>query len=801
MTRGEASPYLQARVDTEFYQSSLKRLRNGVVLRYGGVTRVPGTLVQGETKTHASRSRLIPFEFNRTQVYMLEFGDEYIRFWTRDGRVEVASVPVEVVTPYDAADLDLIRFRQIGDVLYLVCEGYQPRTLTRNSETSWTLALYTPLDGPYLNINETSTRLTPSSRGALTSRAGSATSAIGTPANAFDGDLNTNWGSGSQNTGTLTYTLSSGTAVCDAYYIRASSSNDPINSPSAWEFQGYDGSNWITLDTRQNEIGWGRGEVRFYEFSNQTAYSAYRLVVQGTAASGSNNLYLAELGIAEAGASMTPFNLTASSTTGINDGAGFQASDVGRAIRFLGSDGRWRWMQIAAVTSTTVVTVRKYGHALPSLSPTTTWRLGAWSDTEGWPEAIGLFEDRLAFAGTTGDPLGVWTSVNADYDNYRVSAPIVTDDAVALRLTGGRLNDISWLADGKFLLAGTAGSLRAIGRASDNDPFGPENARQTAETLVPAAKTEPVSVENVTLFLDFFGRRLYEAAFTYEVDGYLAREISTISEHFFYAGCAALDYLSAPHKAVVVRRDDGMVIMFTYDREQKVAGAGLVDFGGGVESVARIPGTDGDDLWMIVRREIDGNTVRYVEVMADFWRSDTSTGLPVYGACSYIYQGAATDTITGADLLEGETVGIWADGRDIGDAVVTGGAFTLPHGVEAEEIVFGLRMPMTVRTLRLAQIGNQDGSGLGRKVNIVTAKIDLFDTAGISIGTPGVDTDLLHYEAEVEEDPDAPKPLLEGMYDMAVDGGWSKNGELVITTDKMYPVTIRGISLEVEGEP
>ena len=152
MTRGEMTPYVHARADTEHYAAGLALARNVIVMKYGGVTRVPGSLYQGDAKNASKTARFIRFEFNREQVYAIEAGDLYFRFWTASGRVEVASVPVEVVTPYLEADLKYLRARQLGDVIYIWCAkaaggAYQPRTLTRNSETSWTLALYTVKDG------------------------------------------------------------------------------------------------------------------------------------------------------------------------------------------------------------------------------------------------------------------------------------------------------------------------------------------------------------------------------------------------------------------------------------------------------------------------------------------------------------------------------------------------------------------------------------------------------------------------------------------------------------------------------
>jgi hypothetical protein len=310
-----------------------------------------------------------------------------------------------------------------------------------------------------------------------------------------------------------------------------------------------------------------------------------------------------------------------------------------------------------------------------------------------------------------------------------------------------------------------------------------------------------VVVENALMFLDLFEQRLYEAMYTYEVDGYLAREASALNEHLFAAGVVEIVYLQHPHSIIVGRRYDGKLIFFTYDRANKVAGATLVDYGGEVESILDLPGATSTDLWMVVKRTIDGDTVRYVERMAEFWRSEyTVQGLPVYAASALYYDGAPGSILTGLDHLEGETLGVWADGRDVGDAVVSGGELTLPYSLSAEQVVVGKRMPWHVQTLRLSQIGNQDGSGLGRAVTIVSGYLDIYESAGIFFGAPGL-SDELRFEDESEVNPDEPEPLRSGMHVGPVDDNWRNNGVLDIQGDKMYPVTLRAIQLSVDGEP
>jgi len=73
-TSGEWSPLLEGRSDLEQYSHSAGTLKNALVMPYGGITKIPGTHFVAEVKDSSKKVRLLPFEFNVTQAYMLEFG-------------------------------------------------------------------------------------------------------------------------------------------------------------------------------------------------------------------------------------------------------------------------------------------------------------------------------------------------------------------------------------------------------------------------------------------------------------------------------------------------------------------------------------------------------------------------------------------------------------------------------------------------------------------------------------------------------------------------------------------------------
>lgn len=137
---GEISNKLKGRVDLAKYKNGCETLENFTVLPEGGVTRRFGTHFVANTKTSTAIPRLIPFQFNDEQAYILEFGHQYFRVYKDNGRIESGGSPVEVATTYTTADLFALKVAQSADTMYIAHKGYPPRKITRSSHTSWAIA-------------------------------------------------------------------------------------------------------------------------------------------------------------------------------------------------------------------------------------------------------------------------------------------------------------------------------------------------------------------------------------------------------------------------------------------------------------------------------------------------------------------------------------------------------------------------------------------------------------------------------------------------------------------------------------
>lgn len=166
-TAGELSPALWARTDLAKYASGLKAAKNLFIHPHGGASNRAGLKFCGEVKASANATRLIPFQFNTEQTYVLEFGNLYMRVW-KDGAIVLSGgLPYEIVTPYTSAQVFDVVVTQEADVMYLTHVLHAPRKLARLADDNWTLT--TPTFAPSISAPGAPT-VTPKNAGGQTYR-------------------------------------------------------------------------------------------------------------------------------------------------------------------------------------------------------------------------------------------------------------------------------------------------------------------------------------------------------------------------------------------------------------------------------------------------------------------------------------------------------------------------------------------------------------------------------------------------------------------------------------------------------
>lgn len=139
---GELAPSLHARVDLAKYAVGLRQCRNFFVHAHGGVSNRPGTQFVGEVKNSTVKGRLVPFQFNVSQTYVLEFGHLTMRVIKNGGYVEDEDGEVyEITSPYSEGDLPGLKWVQSADVMTLTHPAHPPRELSRTGHAAWAFSV------------------------------------------------------------------------------------------------------------------------------------------------------------------------------------------------------------------------------------------------------------------------------------------------------------------------------------------------------------------------------------------------------------------------------------------------------------------------------------------------------------------------------------------------------------------------------------------------------------------------------------------------------------------------------------
>jgi len=341
--------------------------------------------------------------------------------------------------------------------------------------------------------------------------------------------------------------------------------------------------------------------------------------------------------------------ITASAVDGINGGAGFKSTDVGRLVRISNpsSGTDWGWGRIVGFNNPTKVTVDvRRDFARTTADANSKWQLGAWSDTTGWPKRGTFFEQRVVTGRTTQQPQTFWMSETGGFGPASFSmspdsptdettpkwdGTVEDDDAATWTLSSDSVDAIEWFSPGENrLVIGTAGNEWVP--ESSGAILTPTDIAVRKQTSHGSASVQPIRIGSVVLFLQRAKRKIREFGFRFESDGFKAFDMTRLAKHVTYGGLVEMAYQQEPDSTAWCVRADGQLACMSFNRDEDVVGWSRHVLGGRfgtrdavVESVATIPGDDGagqvqdstdrGEVWVIVKRTINGETKRYVEVL------------------------------------------------------------------------------------------------------------------------------------------------------------------------------------------
>lgn len=247
-----------------------------------------------------------------------------------------------------------------------------------------------------------------------------------------------------------------------------------------------------------------------------------------------------------------------------------------------------------------------------------------------YPAAVGFFEERLVFGGTTDNPNKLWFSKAGDFENMDPASGDPAD-AIIVTIADGEVNIIRWFeTNGGIMVIGTLGAEYLVSRQDRTEALNPDNIKIEPQTNYGVRQAHAARVNNTVIFVQRLGHKIREFVFDFESDAYVAPDLLLLAEHFGKgATLEDLEYSQDPTSVLWCRRSDGILLGATLERRQeviawhnhKIAGTDGARSYGYIESITKIPGATHDELWLCVRRTINGGTKRYIE----FFEEEFST--------------------------------------------------------------------------------------------------------------------------------------------------------------------------------
>lgn len=829
-TGGEMSPLMDARSDIGKYQSGCRILQNMIVYPQGGAFKRPGTEFIREVPDSDNITRLIPFQYSDTDSYILEFSNYLLRFYRTvsgtpgiilTGGGAVYSIP----TPYTSAQLAIIQYVQSGDVMYLTHPSHRPRKLSRIDHNKWSLSTPEFMRGPFMAQNDTETRvkvkgynidaadhtanpdtLTISDDGDLSEliQVGDTITVTGSTAN--DGDYLVSGTSYAAPDFTITLSEALTDSTADGVVNLSTVAGRRVQvqaSPTIWQ-SGHVGALWgltynldasnvtgtFTATGTSSTMSVALGQtIDFFTHGAWTATVALEVSydngntwegIYQVAYRSDGNIELHH--IEEIDDALYRINCSAYTSGTVK---------YNMATRAFKQQGI---IQIDTFTDGALVEGIIKTDIAKSNVFTKLWSEGSWSDYRGWPRAITFYEQRLWFGGTAWEPTTLWSSRSlpgGDYENFLAGA----DDDAALNYTlvESQQDPIKWLSSDKGLVVGTAGSEYTLGASATNEPITPTNvSHPDRQGVRGSASIGPIRSDLGHLFIERGARKVRELVYNWEVDKFVTSDMTRLSDHISEGGITEVALQKRPETVLWCITGDGNLIGLTYLRTENIVAWHRHVTEGSFESVAVIPGTEEDELWVVVNRTINSATKRYVERFKT-WTLPDDQDDDFFVDCGYTYDSTATDTITGLTHLESETVRILADGSNHADKTVSSGSITLDRNAATVQV--GLAYTAQLKPMKLP-LGSAGPDSVKRVSHYA---LNFYQTNYAQIGSSESDLDEIIFR-ESDDLMDAPPPRYTGYKDGPFPGGYEREGTMLIQSDKPMPLTVLSLVAIVEAE-
>lgn len=430
------------------------------------------------------------------------------------------------------------------------------------------------------------------------------------------------------------------------------------------------------------------------------------------------------------------------------------------------------------------VNVEILGSPLLYTSPISTWRLGVYSNTTGYPTCGCYHEGRLWLGGAVANrwDASVSNGISGTSINFAptaTSGAVSDSSAISYTFNSDGVNPIYWMApDLQGVIMGTLAGEWLV-QAPTSGPITPTNVAARRVTKIGSANVEPRRTEHTLVLVKRYFQKVMEYFSDVYSGKFSAPNLADKAAHITSARVQELAYTDATTPILWGRNADGSFFGVTYKRDTLTTSQGptyagwhrhTLGSGRTVESISSGPSTDGGlDALTMVTTDAGATGIRHIEVMTDApseaaalssaWFLDDAVNP------TSVSVGASSMTINGLWHLNGKTVQVFAGGLDLGDNgdegsltdfVVANGSITVPYGdgvsagpgkgLFTHDFASGLALTsivvgftynsdgQVVRLVSQADTGSRNGPSLGAPSRTHRAALKFVNSKGVSIG-------------------------------------------------------------------
>lgn len=416
------------------------------------------------------------------------------------------------------------------------------------------------------------------------------------------------------------------------------------------------------------------------------------------------------------------------------------------------------------------------------------------------PGVAAIYQQRTVFGRTAAAPTTFYMSRSGNYENFTKSMFVKDDDYIELSLDADGADPIVWMLPLRSLLIGTSAKVWEVtgGGQKAITPSSKDGAPQSAMSSAP--DIQPVVVNNVILHVSRSRKKLQDLVYNFGSDSYDGEDRSLMAAHLFAGrSIKEIAYQESPDAQVWCVMDDGKLLSLTYMLHHQIFAWCQHDSDGAYENVCVLPGNPYDSAFFVVRREVAGQTRRYIELRADpllvpynYDTLDDAGKSAVLAQAFFLhsglsYEGPPVSKLSGLEHLEGKEVAILADGSVEPRQRVVGGKISLGH--PAGVIHVGLPYEMQIDTINYEPPG-QSGVSIGKARRIAKVIVRVQNSAGFQIGING---QLVETKWRSDEAWGTPPRLHSGVYEYSVPGKWGRESCVSFKSVEPLPFTVNTV--------